>query len=252
MVLPTITLIRRSFPYQPVFDTAVSHALLRQAGRGEIGETLRVNVPARMVAFGKQDVGSTGYKQAAVEARQRGYAAIERLAGGRAAVFHPGTISFAWTIPEMDARANTTTRFKEISDIVAAALEKLGVEAHIGEIPGEYCPGAYSVNARFRRKIMGVGQRVIKRAAHVGGVIVVNDSAAVRNVLIPVYDALGVPWDPATAGSIEDELGAPRDMEKVADILVEEFGERFDLREGLLGDATLAEAEFLAPDHTAP
>jgi lipoate-protein ligase A len=251
-VPPTTTLIRRSFPYQPVFDTAVSHALLRQAGRGEIGETLRVSVPARMVAFGKQDVASTGYQQAAVEARRRGYAAVERLAGGRAAVFHPGTISFAWTIPEQEARANITTRFKEISDIVSSALEKLGVEAHIGEIPGEYCPGAYSVNARFQRKIMGVGQRVLKDAAHVGGVIVVNDSAAVRNVLIPVYDALGVPWEPATAGSIEDELGAPRDMEKVADVLIEEFGERFNLREGLLSDATLAEAEQLAPGHTAP
>ena len=251
-MLRTITLVRRSFPYQPVFDTAVSHALLRQAGRGELGETLRVSVPGRMVAFGKQDVASDGYRQAAVEARQRGFAAIERLAGGRAAVFHPGTISFAWTVPEMEARANITTRFKEISDIVAGALEKLGVDAHIGELSGEYCPGAYSVNARYQRKIMGVGQRVIRGAAHVGGVIVVNDSAAVRDVLIPVYDALSVEWEPATTGSIEDELGAPRDLDKVADVLIEEFAERFTLREGVLPDATLAEAERLAPDHTAP
>lgn len=247
-----ITLVRRSFPYQPVLDTAVSHALLRQAGRGEIGETLRVSVPGRMVAFGKQDVASTGYQQAAVEARRRGYAAIERLAGGRAAVFHPGTISFAWTVPEMEARATIATRFKEMSEVVAGFLEKLGIAAYVGEIPGEYCPGAYSVSARRRHKIMGVGQRVIKGAAHVGGVIVVNDSAAVRDVLVPVYDALAIPWDPATAGSIEDELGAPRDMDKVADVFIEEFGARFDLREGLLSDATLAEAEFLAPDHTAP
>ena len=251
-VLRTITLVRRSVPYQPVFDTAVSHALLRQAGRGELGETLRVSVPGRMVAFGKQDVTNAGYGQAAVEARQRGYAAIERLAGGRAAVFHPGTISFAWTMPEMEAGANITTRFKEISNIVAGALEKLGVDAHIGEVPGEYCPGAYSVNARHGKKLMGVGQRVIRGAAHVGGVIVVNDAAAVRNVLIPVYDALDVAWQPATTGSIEDELGAPRDLDKVANVLIAEFDERFKLREGLLADSTLAEAERLAPDHTAP
>ena len=251
-MLRTITLIRRSFPHQPVLDTAVSHALLRRAGRGEIGETLRVSIPARMVAFGRRDIASDGYKAAAVEARQRGFAAIERLAGGRAAVFHPGTISFAWTIPEPEARAEITTRFKEIAEIVAATLERLGIEAHIGELPGEYCPGAYSVNARRRHKIMGVGQRVIRGAAHVGGVVVVNDSAAVRDVLIPVYDALEVPWNPPTAGSIEDELGAPRDIEKVADTLIEEFADRFELREGLLDNETLAEAETLTPGHTSP
>ncbi|NNC91992.1 MAG: lipoate--protein ligase family protein [Acidimicrobiia bacterium] len=251
-MLRSITLIRRSFPHQPVFDTAVSHALLRRAGRGEIGETLRVSIPARMVAFGRQDIASDGYKEAAVAARQRGFAAIERLAGGRAAVFHPGTIAFAWTVPDMEARAGITTRFKEIADIVAGTLERLGIEAHIGQIPGEYCPGSYSVNARRQHKIMGVGQRVIRGAAHVGGVIVVNDSASVRKVLIPVYEALNVAWKPATAGSIADELGAPRDLERIADTFVEEFADRFTLREGLLDDETLAEAETLVPDHASP
>lgn len=251
-VLRPITLIRRSFPYQPVFDTAVSHALLRRAGRGEIGETLRISTPGRMVAFGRQDMASPGYEDAAVQARQRGFAAIERLAGGRAAVFHPGTIAFAWTVPEMEARAGITTRFKEIANIVAGALDKLGLDVHVGEVPGEYCPGAYSVNARHQKKLMGVGQRVIRGAAHVGGVIVVNDSAAVRNVLVPVYGSLGVPWEPATVGSIEDELGAPRDISKVADVVIEEFADRFRLAEGLLDPETLAEAEALAPDHASP
>ena len=235
-----------------MFDTAVSHALLRRAGRGEIGETLRVSIPARMVAFGRQDIASDGYQEAAVAARQRGFAAIERLAGGRAAVFHPGTISFAWTVPDMEARAGITTRFKEMADIVAGTLERLGIDAHIGEIPGEYCPGTYSVNARRQSKIMGVGQRVIQGAAHVGGVIVVNDSAAVRDVLVPVYTSLGVSWNPETAGSIADELGAPRDMERIADTFIEEFADRFDLREGLFDDATLAEADTLLSGHASP
>jgi len=235
-----------------VLDTAVAHALLRRAGRGEIGETLRVSIPAKKVAFGRQDVASDGYKQAAVEARQRGFAAIERLAGGRAAVFHPGTIAFSWTVPELEARAEITLRFKEIAEIVANALDHLGVDAHIGEIPGEYCPGAYSVNARRAQKIMGVGQRIIRGAAHVGGVVVVNDSASIRDVLVPVYNALELEWDPTTVGSIEDELGAPRDLEIVADTLIESFAERFNLREGLLDDQTLAEAETLTADHASP
>jgi lipoate-protein ligase A len=252
MVLRTITLIRRSFPHQPVYDTAVSHALLRRVGRGQLGETLRVSIPARMVAFGRQDISSPGYKEAAVAARERGYAAVERLAGGRAAVFHPGTLAFSWTIPEEEPRANITTRFKETAVIIAGALERLGIDARIGEVPGEYCPGAYSVSAGSRHKIMGVGQRVVRGAAHIGGVIVVNDSAAVRDVLIPVYDALEVEWDPRTAGSIADELGAPRDLEKVADTVIDEFADRFRLREGIFDTDTLAEAETLAPAHASP
>lgn len=251
-MLRTIRLIRRSFPHRPVFDTAVSHALLRRVGEGLQPETLRIHIPAKMVAFGRQDVNSPGYLEAAVAARAGGYAAVERLAGGRAAVFHPGTIAFGWTIPDHEPRAGITTRFKEIAEIVAATLDRMGIDAHVGEVPGEYCPGPYSVNARQRFKIMGVGQRLTRGAAHVGGVMVVNDGKAVRDILIPVYDALGLDWDPRTVGSIEDELGAPRDLEKVEDAFIHEFVERFPLEEGLFDDATLALAEELAEDHVAP
>ena len=87
-----------------------------------------------------------------------------------------------------------------------AALARLGVDARVGEVPGEYCPGAFSVNARGRTKLAGVGQRLISGAAHLGGVVVVRDSAGVRDVLIPVYEALGLEWDPETTGSVEDEV----------------------------------------------
>ncbi len=251
-MLRSINVIRRSFPYRPIFDTAVSHALLRGASRGEVTETLRVHTSARMVAFGRQDVTSAGYAEAAVAARAAGFAAVERIAGGRAAVFHPGTIAFSWTVPDPEPRNGIATRFKEISEIVAGALTELGVEAHIGELPGEYCPGAYSVNARNRAKIMGVGQRVVRGAAHVGGVIVVNDHVSIRRVLEPVYEALDLVWNPRTVGSIEQELGAPRDLDRVADALLRQFDDRFQLQETLIPEQVLIEAEKLAPGHTSP
>lgn len=251
-MLRSINVIRRSFPHRPIYDTAVSHALLRGASRGEIGESLRVHIPARMVAFGRQDVNSPGYAEAAVIARAGGFAAVERIAGGRAAVSHPGTIAFTWTVPDQEPRTGIATRFKEISDIVSQALNGLGVEAHIGELPGEYCAGAYSVNARNKTKIMGVGQRVVRGAAHVGGVLVVNDHDSIRNILIPIYDALGLDWNPRTVGSIEDELGAPRDLERVADALLAEFDNRYHLQETLIPEQALIEAEKLAPAHISP
>ena len=86
------------------------------------------------------------------------------------------------------------------------------MDARVGEVPGEYCPGEYSVNAaRPAASSSGIGQRVIKGAAHIGGVIVVAGRERVRDVLVPVYEALGLEWDPATAGSVEDEVGPVRD-----------------------------------------
>ena len=98
-------------------------------------------------------------------------------------------------------------RFDEAADIMMRALRRLGIDARVGEVPGEYCPGQHSVNARGRRKLMGVGQRLIRGAAHVGGVVVVSGGDRIRDVLIPVYDALGVDWRPQTVGSVERELG---------------------------------------------
>ena len=78
--------------------------------------------------------------------------------------------------------------------------------ARVGQVPGEYCPGAYSVGARGRTKLMGVGQRVLPTAAYVGGVIVVNGADLVRTALTPVYRELGLEWNPATAGSVQEEV----------------------------------------------
>ena len=40
------------------------------------------------------------------------------------------------------------------------ALQRLGLDARLGELAGEYCPGEFSVNLAGRSKVMGVGQRV--------------------------------------------------------------------------------------------
>ena len=82
------------------------------------------------------------------------------------------------------------------------------MDARRGEGAGEYCPGGYSVNARGSKKLMGVGQRIISKATHVGGVVVVGGSQRIRDVLVPVYQALQLDLQRSTIGSIGDELGA--------------------------------------------
>jgi hypothetical protein len=76
----------------------------------------------------------------------------------------------------------------------------------VGEVPGEYCPGAYSVNARGRVKLIGTAQRLVRGAALLGASIVVGDGASIRAVLNDVYAALEFDWDASTAGAVDEEV----------------------------------------------
>ena len=132
-------------------DTGVSHARLRLVASGRLPETLRVHRPGPIVAFGPRDRVASGFAEAVAAARVQGFGAVEWLAGGRAAVFHEGTISFSWAIPDPKAREGIRPRFDAVAEIIVEALRSLGVDERIGEIPGEYCAGEHSVNARGRQ-----------------------------------------------------------------------------------------------------
>ena len=239
------------FAGRAAFDAAYSRALLDLVATGAAPETFRLYQPDDVLAFSSVDAASAGFAKAVAAAHATGFEPALRLAGGRAAVFHRETLAFAWTIPAAESRDGIHARFEQISEIVVAALRRLGVDARIGEVPGEYCPGEYSVNARGARKLMGVGQRVIRGAAHVGGVIVVRDSDRVSKALGPVYDAMQLEWDPETAGSVEDELGVATRDEVAAALLVElrsriaiEAGNGFPL-DAAFARATTLEARFM-------
>ena len=246
-----LRLLAHSIPDDPALDTAVSRALMLRVAAGELPETLRIARPGSIVAFGKRDVVSAGYPAAVRAARERSFEAIERLAGGRAAVFHPDTISFAHAVPDPDPRIRITERFVATAGLVAAALARFGIDARVGEVAGEYCPGEHSVNAGGARKLMGVGQRVVAGGVHIGGVIVVDGADRVRDVLVPVYDALGLDWRPETTGSVAEEApGASWD--DVVDAVLGEYGRRYELEPVALDVETLELARRLAPEHLSP
>jgi lipoate-protein ligase A len=244
----SISLYTESFSARAAYDTAVSRALLHAAAHGEARESLRLHTPSDVIAFSVLDRARPGFRDAVAAAHAGGWGAILRLAGGRAAVFHAETIAFAWCIPDPEPRGSIARRFDWMAGVVARALQSLGVDARVGAVPGEYCPGDHSVNARGARKLMGVGQRLVKGAAHVGGVIVVRDSARVRDALVPVYAAMGVDWEPATAGAVEDELPGVTRADVLA-ALQREIAREAELVPEKLDARWLAEAEKLASEH---
>jgi octanoyl-[GcvH]:protein N-octanoyltransferase len=249
-----LRLIEEAFAGDPAFDVAVSRALMQRVAAGDLPETLRLARPGAMVAFAKQDAAAPGYEAAVRAARAGGFEAVLRLAGGRAAVFHEETIALAHAVPDPDPRAGIHSRFEWTAALIARSLRRLGVDARVGEVAGEYCPGGYSVNAGGRVKLAGIGQRLVAGGSHMGGVLVVGGADRVRDVLVPVYGELGLSWDPATAGAVEAELdGAlpPSAWDAVQEALLAEYAREYELVPAELDEPTLALARELAPQHRA-
>lgn len=248
MGAPPLAIFDERFPGRPAFDSAVTHALLRGVADGALPESMRLYVPDDVVVFSLLDARRPGYARALSVSRDLGCGAVLRLAGGHAALFHRRCLAFSWAVPDAHAREGIQARFEALSDWIARALAALGVDARVGEVDGEYCPGAFSVNAGGRVKLMGVGQRVIRGAAHVGGVIVVEDAARVREVLDPVYRALGLAWRPETAGAVADEAPGVT-PERVREALIEVLREGHRPTSARFDAATLERAAGLESWH---
>ena len=250
ILIAPLPCIARSFPGRAALDTSASRALLEAVAKGERPETLRLYRPEDVVAFSTTDAHREGFAAAVDAAHAVGFDAALRLAGGTAAVFHRETLAFGWCQPEEDPRAGIRARFERTADWVARALRRLGVDARVGEVAGEYCPGDYSVNARGARKLMGVGQRVVRGAAWVGGVIVVSDSERARTALDPVYRELGLDYASETTGSVADEIGSVT-VGDVRAALLAELPDGRAAREDDFDAELLAAAERHEPRHRA-
>ena len=229
-------------------DVALSHSILSAVSEGRLGATLRLHVPGPVLAFGRADRITPGYAAAIRAADAHGFTPVERLAGGRAAVFHDKTIAFSLATPEIEPKSGINQRFEMISELMVDAFVSLGVDARVGQLAGEYCPGKWSVNVAGKVKVMGVGQRLVRGAAHLGGVVVVDEGHRIRDVLIPVYRALGLDWDPRTAGSLADRSPGVT-MPLVTEAIVEQFRRRFPVVERSLPSKVIEEAESLVPQH---
>ncbi|EMY35299.1 hypothetical protein D477_005406 [Arthrobacter crystallopoietes BAB-32] len=184
--------------------------MLQAAKQGRLEPTVRLYRPAPTVAFGQRDTHLPGFAEAAARCRALGFEPLVRKAGGRAAAYHEGCLVVDHVQTEADAIAASRHRFAFFGELLASALREAGVIAAMGEIPGEYCPGEFSVHGvsafdgGHRVKLVGTAQRVVSGAWLFSSVIVVEDSAPLREVLVQSYDALGLEWDPRTAGAADD------------------------------------------------
>lgn len=245
-VMEAVWVIRDQLTGDGPLDTATSRAILRAVGAGDMPETFEIGLSSRVLAFGKHDTSSPGFDASVDIASEHGFEPTVRIAGGRAAVFHESTVRFGWTRQVDDPASTMHDGFRDLSGFVVATLGDFGIHAEVGEIPGEYCPGQYSVHIGSK-KVMGVGQRLTRNAAHVGGVVVLSNSEVINGVLVPIYELLGIEMQPAATGSVADAFGvdAAVFMDRMTDHVV---GNRPFAHEGVPVEVRAAALDF-RPDH---
>lgn len=197
----------------PADDLEYAVTLLRALQDGTLpGPLVRVYRPEPTVSFGQRDVRLPGYGRARQVSRDLGFAPVVRRAGGRAAAYHPGSLVVDHLQAEPDAAFGSRARFRAFADLYRDVLRSTGVDAAVGEIPGEYCPGEFSVHARRPGagpvKVIGTAQRAVSGAWLFSSSWVIEDHVPVRQVLEGVYEALGLDWDPSTAGAA-DQVALP-------------------------------------------
>jgi lipoate-protein ligase A len=192
-------------PGGPAQDVALGPVLLAQ-GLGGAAEMVRIHRPEPTAAFSRRDTNQPGYDRAADAAREFGFTAVVRPQGGRLAAYHRGSVVIDHVLREANPQAGLKKRFEQYAELHARVLRGLGLDARIGELPGEYCPGEHSINASGASKIVGSAQRVTRDGWLFSSVIQVTDSHSIREMLSEAYSRIGYPLDPTTIGSMEDHL----------------------------------------------
>jgi octanoyl-[GcvH]:protein N-octanoyltransferase len=236
----TVELVEGRAGDDPALDLALAPALLARVAARARAPLVRVYRPWPTVAFGRRDSFLPGFAEATAAALRHQFTPVIRSAGGRAAAYHDACLVIEEIVAAPDATAGIQARFADEAQSQARALRGLGIDARVGEVPGEYCPGEFSVNARGETKLIGAAQRIIRGAWLFSSVVVVEGSARVRTVLEDVYAALGLGWNPATTGAIADERSGVTLSEVQTTLLA-----------GLSGRYCLAPAQLSADDLAA-
>lgn len=201
------------------------------------GPMLRIYRPQPTVAFGQRDRKLPGFQEAADACAALGFTPLVRRAGGRAAAYHPGALVIDHIEPEPDPIRESQARFRAFGELLGDALLRCGIDIQLGPIPHEYCYGEHSVHGvafgepDVRIKLVGTAQRQIGTGWLFSSSVIVESGAAIRRVLTEAYGAMGIEWDPLTAGAADDLLSGLT-VDDVEEAVLETYRQYWSLTEG--------------------
>ncbi|MFD6700186.1 MULTISPECIES: biotin/lipoate A/B protein ligase family protein [unclassified Microbacterium] len=189
-------------------DLARSVELLREVATGAGPQRLlRLYTPVPTLALTRRESLMPGYEVAVAAAERLAFTPAIRPTGGRAVAYDETCLVFD-LVEREEAHADPTAFFAQAGRTIVDALRGLGVDARLGEVPGEYCPGEYSINARGAVKLVGTSQRGVRGARLLSGMLAFGPVDRFVAVLTEANAALGLDWDPRTFGSMLTEAPA--------------------------------------------
>ncbi|MCK8610118.1 lipoate--protein ligase family protein [Agromyces sp. C10] len=210
--------------------------LLRAVADGALrGPVVRAYRPLRTVALSRREANLPGFADAEAAARAHGFDPVVRPAGGRAVAYDRTCLVVDLVTVEPTGLLDHRAAFVGAGTAFVDSLREVGVDARLGPVPGEYCPGDYSVNARGSVKLVGTAQRRVRGARLLSASLPLGEVDGLRDVLVDVNAALAFDWDPDTFGSVRAESpGIDEDalVERIARHLVGRT-RRLDLGEAL-------------------
>lgn len=190
--------------------------LRRVAAEPGLGGLARVYRPSPAVAFSRRETRLDGFQAAGSAARRLGWIPLVRPTGGRAVAYDRDVVLVDLVEPaEQDHDAHRAA-FARTAGALAELFRDLGVPASVGPVPGEYCPGEFSVGARDEVKLVGISQRATRGARLVSSMIVVGRAEANRFALEAVNRELGFDWSPDSWGSLAAE-GVDASIDELAE-----------------------------------
>lgn len=231
-------------------EMAVANAMMRRVRRGEEGAMLRVYRPTGpAVAFGRRDVRLPGFGAAVSAVRRAGFSPCVRAPGGRAVGYTRQALVVDHVSPDPQWPSGLERRFDEFGQLWSGILAAVGVDARVGEVPGEYCPGSHSVNARGVVKLVGTAQRMVRGAWLFSAVLVFDGAATLRPLLRDLYADLDLAFDESSVGAMVEEVPGVS-LEAVESAVLDAYDARYGLTPAALPAGLVDEARALLPDHT--
>jgi octanoyl-[GcvH]:protein N-octanoyltransferase len=192
-------------------DPATAYGYVRtifeQVAAGTRPATVSITPSTRHVGVTRRDTFRPGFEEAVRAAGEMGYPVLVRSSGGGATAADRGTFGFSIIRPgdETESGRGIMERYDEAASLVLGAFSRLGVAAEVGEVRDEFCPGDHSIRVGDREggmKVVGIAQRITRRATSVGGIVLVEGERELALVLKRVYDAMNLPFRKESVGSL--------------------------------------------------
>ncbi|MEU7474643.1 hypothetical protein AB0A63_01580 [Lentzea sp. NPDC042327] len=237
----------------PAPTELVVPALLLRAPTATWSELVHIYVPhGPTVAFSGRDLRSPGIAKATEVARAAGFATVVRSPGGRMVAYDAGAVVIDHLDRTTGIRHAGSATFAANAESHVRVLRGLGdVDARVGEVDGEYCPGEYSINVAGTAKVVGSAQRVTATGSLFSTVVQVAVSDEVRAVLTAVSQALGYGLRESSIAGLADYAPGLSSAE-VAAAFAADYRDRLGLADGQVPAAVAAHAAGLVPEGAGP